>query len=454
MKIRRGWVWSLLAASLVLAVSPVARAGESDKSVVDEILSVLRERGDLDQAEYERLVARNADHEKKAATSWTSRISLFGDLRARYEGFWLHSDQVSDLENRERGRYRARIGATATINDYVSSTVRLSSGEGDNRSAHTSFGRSAPDFNPDDVYLDIAQVQLRSKEGQIPVTGGVATAVAGKMQNPFLWKIGQDNLLFDPDITPEGLSLAWTGSPWKGVKLWTTGAWYVIDENFSTTSVNKDPKLLAAQLGAELGPTSDFTFGLRTSWYGFRSLDASFVSRGVSGTVAGGGATTSAGNLSDGLTGSSAGDGMDVGEASAYATWAGFASWPITVYGTFATNFSAEPSSLFPGAGRNPDAWMVGVETGDKTKWLRIGAAFAHLEANAFPSMFVDSDLFDGTTNREGWVFYGSKQILPNTDINLALFASDGIEDQLPAFAPSLAGSKRLRAKADLEVKF
>lgn len=453
MTIRRG-VTGVVLAIVLVSSAPAVRADESEKSVVDEILSVLRERGDLDEAEYERLVSRNAEHQKREATSWTSRISLFGDLRARYEGFWYHADQVSDLENRHTGRYRARLGAAARINDYVDATIRLSSGQNDSRANNTSFGRTSPDFNPDDVFIDLAQLRLRSQEGWIPGIGGVASVVAGKMQNPFVWKIGQDNLLFDHDITPEGASLGWVGSPWKGVRIFGTGAWYVVDENFSTTSVNKDPKLVGAQLGAEFGPTSSFTFGLRTSWFAFRSLDPSFVARGVSGSVAGGGATTSAGNLSDGLTGDPDGDGMDVGEASAYATWSGFASWPITVYGSFATNFSARASSLFPGAGRNADAWLIGTETGDKTKWLRVGGGFLHLEANAFPSMLVDSDMLDGTTNREGWFFYGSRQIFPSTDLNVTFYSSDGIEDQLPAFASSLTGSKRIRTRVDLEVKF
>ena len=68
--------------------------------------------------------------------------------------------------------------------------------------------------------------------------------------------------------------------------------------------------------------------------------------------------------------------------------------------------------------------------------------------------MLIDSDLLDGSTNREGWVFYGSRQLFTNTDLNLAIFSSDGIEDQLPAFQSSLSGSKRIRAQVDLDMKF
>ena len=56
---------------------------------------------------------------------------------------------------------------------------------------------------------------------------------------------------------------------------------------------------------------------------------------------------------------------------------------------------------------------MVGVELGDKKKYAQVGAGYAHLEANAFPSMFVESDLYDGQTNREGWLVYGLARDLP-----------------------------------------
>lgn len=443
---------ALIAAWMICLGGPAASWAEgTDKSVVDEILNVLHERGDLDQADYERLVSKNAEHEKKQSASWTSRIAISGDLRARYEGFFFHPDQIADLENRHRGRYRARIGVAATINDYATAVVRVASGEGDLRSTNRSFGRSGPDFDPDDIYIDLAYAQLRNRDGQIPVVGGIATLQAGKVPNPFLWKIGKDSLLFDNDITPEGVSVAYAVSPWQGIRLFSNAGFFVLDENFSTTGVNKDPKLIGLQLGTEFTPSSPFAFGFKSSWYGFRSLDASFVSRGVNGA---GSVTQSAGNLVDGLTGDATGGSMDVGALDAYGSWRGIDDWPVTLYGSLARNFDAESSRLYPRAGRNGDAWMVGFELGDKARWLKLGSGFVHVEANAFPSMLIDSDLVDGTTNREGWLFYGSRQLFSNTDLNVALFSSDGIEDQLPAFQHTLSGSKRLRAQIDLDMKF
>jgi hypothetical protein len=125
----------------------------------------------------------------------------------------------------------------------------------------------------------------------------------------------------------------------------------------------------------------------------------------------------------------------------------------ITGYGTYARNLDARTSKLFPGAGAEDTAWGVGLEVGDSKKFVKLGAGYWHIEANAFPSMFIDSDFLDGRTNREGYAFYGSRQILRNTEIKLALFVTDEIQDEA-AFAASVRNAERLRLQSDIVFKF
>jgi hypothetical protein len=94
------------------------------------------------------------------------------------------------------------------------------------------------------------------------------------------------------------------------------------------------------------------------------------------------------------------------------------------------------------------------VEGGDKKKYINLGAAYFYIEANAFPSQFIDSDLFDGRTNRKGLCVYGSRQLLEGTDFNFKVFGSDAIETELPAFEESVEGSERVRVQIDLVYKF
>lgn len=419
-----------------------ARAEDPEAPVVEEILGVLRERGLLDASEHDRLVTRYQEQEDERRRG-LPRIRLSGDLRLRGEGFWYDEDEVADLSNRYRGRYRVRIAATADVNDHMTAFVRVASSEGDNRSTNVSFGRPGPDFDYDPIYLDRASLEIRAPEGWLPA-GTSLVGEGGKQPNPFLWKAAPDVMLWDNDIMPEGLALRARSELARELQVFANAGYFIVDENTSRS----DPHLIATQLGAEITPAPAFAAGLRATWYGFRSLDGDFVQRGIDGTD---GATASAGNLPGIIDG--AGD-IDVGELGGYATWKGVEGWPITVFGYLANNFSARSRSLTPAAGDEALAWAAGLEVGDRKHVVSLGFAWMHIEANAFPSQFIDSDFLDGVTNRDGFAFWGSRQILPNTNFNVSLFVSDAIEDALPDFADSVDGSERLRLQTDVVVSF
>lgn len=454
-RILAGKAMRALALATMLA-APAAYADDektADKPVVDEILAILKERGDIDEGEYQRLVAKNAQHAEQEE-DMLRRLTVFGDLRARYEGFWYDRDELSNQPDRFRGRYRARLGASARINDYITAVARIATSEGDMRSENQSFGRNQPDFNYDGVYWDWGYIQARSLEGQLPF-GAIAMTQLGKTPNPFIQKFGREKMLWDPDITLEGAVATLTAAPWKDVKLFLNSGYSIIDENWSATGgVNKDPHMIAVQLGSEFRWPAAFTSGARFNWYGFRSLDEAFVERGVAQTTSSGGTTTGGGNIVDGLTGDPDGGSMDVGEMSVYLGWNGIEEWPVLLAGGVSDNFSAVRSSLFPGVGQESLAWNAGLEVGDKTAWVRLGATYYYIEANAFPSMYIDSDNTDGFTNRKGWAFSGTRQLFESTDLVLTLYSSRIVDDSLPAHEDSVAGSQRIRLQADVDVKF
>jgi hypothetical protein len=426
-----------------LLASGRARAGDPEAPVVEEILGVLRERGLLDPAEHDRLVSRYQAQEAERESA-LPRIRLSGDVRMRGDGQWFDEDDVADRSNRHRGRYRMRLAASADVNEWTTASVRIVSGTGENRSTNTSFGRPGPDFDIDPLYLDRAFLELRAPEHWLP-DGTSLAFEGGKQPNPFLWKAARDAMLWDQDITPEGVALRARSEVAKGLELRAHAGYFIIDENSSRS----DPHLIGAQLGGDwTGDAQPIAVGGRVSWYGFRSLDGAFLQRGIDGT---GGVTDSGGNLPGLIDG--AGD-IDVGELGAYATWKGFEGWPITLYGHLANNFSARSTSHAPAAGSESLAWSVGLEVGDRRHRVQLGVAYLWMEANAFPSQLIDSNFLDGITNRRGLAFYGARQILPNTDLNVTLFVSDAIEDALPDFTESVDGSERLRLLTDLVVAF
>jgi hypothetical protein len=269
------------------------------------------------------------------------------------------------------------------------------------------------------------------------------------MPNPFTWKNGKDFMLWDNDINLSGADVRLTARPADAIDLFASTGFFIDDEN----SGSKDPSLAAAQLGGSIAASESLTLGGRVGFFQFLSLDEAFVQRAASSSN-GPSATSGGGNILDGLTGSATGGHAGIVATGAYLRCTCFEDWPVTLYGSFSDNLSAESSSMFAGAGKESIAWAVGLELGDKKKYAQVGAAFVHLEANAFPSMLVDSDLFDGRTNREGWVVYGARQIFQNTDLNLTAFLGDVIEDDQPTFDDSVPGAHRVRLQADVVVKF
>jgi hypothetical protein len=442
---------TLAIAWLTLAAGAAAAGEEAeDPAALTALVNTLHKKGVIDEQEYTDISARAASAQAAEAADWWRRLTIWGDFRGRYEGFFYERDPDGErMDNQQRGRYRLRVGLASQINDYARFVMQFATGGGDNRSANQTFGGNL-DWGKDLIQVDLAYLELQPfpHDGQIPLDGTLFVDV-GRMPNPFIWKNGRDIMLWDNDINLEGVDFRMTGKPGDVIDLFANTGFFIDDENSSS----KDPSLYAVQLGANARAHDKVTLGGRVSFFQFMSLDEAFVERAADSTN-GPSVTTGGGNILDGLTGSETGGRAGIVATAFYLRSNCFEEWPVTLYGSFSDNLSAEASDLFPGAGKEPIAWAVGFEFGDKKRYLQLGTAYVHAEANAFPSMFVESDLFDGRTNREGWVVYGSREIFKNTELNLTAFVGDAIEKESPAFDDSVPGAERVRIQADVLVKF
>jgi hypothetical protein len=271
---------------------------------------------------------------------------------------------------------------------------------------------------------------------------GKLDLVMGKVRNPFRWRNGRDYLLWDPDITPEGVGLQYEMEASSTTRLFLNTGYFIVEEN----DTSKDPHVLGIQAGAQVAASEQVELGGRLSWYSWGSLNQAFFAR-----------STLTGAVPDGLTGgapSSSNDGIHAGELAGYLRFAGVENWPILVYGHYARNFSAERSVSAPAAGKEDTGWGLGLEVGDKKGVAKLGVGYYRSEANFWPAQFTDSILFDGRTNRKGWNFYGSRQLLPGTDFNVGLYVSEPLRKTLPDFANSVALADRVRLQTDLVVHF
>jgi hypothetical protein len=414
---------ALACALLGLTAAP---AGAADEAVIQEVLAILKERGLVDETKYAELVTKNKAYETRQA-SLLSKIVLTGDFRGRLENYWFDEDELgTEPDNRNRLRYRLRVGAVVPVNEWFSAGFRIASGETENRSTNRSLGAGV-DFDRDRFELDEAWVQLK-----LPLDAAPTTLVFGKQSNPFLWKNGKDYMTWDPDYSLEGLSLRTTAQPSAKLGLFGSAGYFVIEESRTT----KDPHFFGLQAGATFQATDALSVGGRVTWFSYASLNSGFFARQAAfGNIA----------LSDDSDGS-----FDQIESSLFARAAFSPRWPVLLHAHLAKNLDA--ASIL-GEGEQDLGWGVALEVGDAKQFALLGVGYYALEADFGPSLYTDSDVLDGFTNREGWAFYASRQILPNTELSLELFMSDELENGLP-FVTSVTAAERLRLRSDVIVKF
>jgi hypothetical protein len=414
-----------LACGLAFALDGTPAAA-ADEELIREVLAILKERGIVDEARYDELVAKSEAYEAKQA-SLLSKIIWTGDFRGRFESLWFDEDPLgNEADNRHRARYRLRLGAVIPVNDWLTAGFRLASGETEVRSTNRTLGRGL-DFDRDAIDIDEAYLQLK-----LPIDAGSASLVFGKQSNPFLWKNGKDYMVWDPDYNPEGISARWTMDATQALSLFGNAGYFLIQEE----SGAKDPHFFALQAGGRLRAGDQIALGTRLTWYSYHSLNDLFFTRhGAFGNV----------GLSDDADGS-----LDQIELSAYAQSTHFDEWPVLLHAHYAKNLDA---ASVAGAGEQDTGWGIALEVGDAKRVVLLGVGYYALEADFAPALYIDSDLTDGFTNRAGWALYGTRQIFPNTELTLELFISDALKESAP-FATSLEDSERLRLRTDVLVRF
>jgi hypothetical protein len=178
---------------------------------------------------------------KSGMPEWVTSLKINGDFRGRFEGFYSDNPAFTD---RNRFRYRLRLGVTAVMKDQLEVGLRLASGdlEGvrelrtgtDPISSNQSFQNNA---SKKGVFIDLAYAKWSPIAG--PDWSGYLTI--GKMENPFAFS----DAMFDRDYTPEGAAIGVAHTLNDQHTLGLTGAGFVLDE---ISSDSNDPYLVGAQL--------------------------------------------------------------------------------------------------------------------------------------------------------------------------------------------------------------
>jgi hypothetical protein len=336
-----------------------------------------------------------------ASNSWADNIKLKGDFRYRHETI-----DEDGRDQRTRHRIRARIGVTGRVREDLSIGVQLASGSADPTSSNQSLdgGASSKSFNLDRAFFD-----WEARDG--------LHIIGGKMANP-LFRPGKSALLWDDDLSPEGLALTWDGDRFF---LNLLGAW--LEERSS----DDDSFLMAAQAGWKTGFANGARLTLGGGLLEFEDL------RGRSPL----------------FDGSARGNSLDATGGYLY----GFSE--TNLFAEYAFTVSGVPASLFADFVRNSDAgafdtgFSVGAKLGkasDPGSW-EAAWIYRDLQADSHVALFADSDFAGGGTDGTGHIFKAAYAVSKKWTLNLAYLVNERGAD---------AGAERdyNRLQADIKFKY
>ncbi len=227
-------------AGSALALLATSAAAQSNDALLDKLV----DKGILTTKEAQELREESdknfttAFQTKTGMPDWVNGYKLSGDMRGRYEHI---SSDNSGLIDRDRLRYRLRVGLTVNMLDDLEAGFRLGTGE-----ASGSAGTGNPLSNNStlkdngskkSIFIDTAY----GKWTPVNSGGWLASLTFGKMENPFAFT----PMVFDPDLTPEGAAVqtSWAINDKQSLSL--TGAAFVMGEVASSTH---DPFMYGGQL--------------------------------------------------------------------------------------------------------------------------------------------------------------------------------------------------------------
>lgn len=379
--------------------APGAYAAVSDE-VVQQLLDRLEaqekriaelekatEKTQTEVAEQKQAVAKVAATPAPAASSWSDKVSMKGDLRMRYENI----DDESKADERNRQRIRARLGVIAKPQDNLELGLGLSTTDNnDPRSSNQTIGNgnSSKEFA-----LDLAYFKWTALPG-LSVSGG-------KFQN-VLYRPGQQGMLWDSDWNPEGFGLNYVNGVFFANAI---GFWLESDSDKS------EEFTWGGQLGASLPLADDVKLTAGAGYYRFNTEGK--------GTFYGS-TTNFLGNSYDPVGNTFL---YDYEELEAFAELGlKVAGLPLIVYADYVQNTDADDYDT---------GWVAGTQLGAakaKGSW-QLGYAYQDLEADAVFAGLTDSDFAGGKTDNKGHRLQGAYALSDKWNVALTYFINETAVD-------------------------
>jgi len=420
-------------------------------------------------------VEKSVPLEKSAADKWKlstsiTEMELYGDVRLRYQyngGETKDRGPVAvpgpgiagtnDWQERERERYRLRLGLRGTLMDDWFFGVRLMTSNnersgnvtfGDDTASSTSGGGGPFERNSDLVTVDQAYAGYKGFPD--------FTFTGGKMPNPLV----TTRMVWDPDITPEGLAEQWKHTfvfgaepapppsfskdgkavvaskppePFLKLDLFANFAQFVYDDanpenplgaRATTTAntgnsqlvPNTDAFLTAWQVGARFNFPHSFYFQFAPTLYNYTGNGDTFNIHYQGGSPY----LTNADSLAQNQTGINSLLVFDMPAEFGWKAW----GVPMRIFGDFATNFEANDradAAGEPGQGSQRYAWQVGLGIGQlkkKNDW-QLDIWYQQIQQYALDPNLIDDDIFNAQENMHGIAVQGTYNLTAAVNLQL-----------------------------------
>ena len=373
--------------------------------------------------------------------AWVRGLAWDGDLRFRVQLDRFGSANAPQIsitdtnrtralslantaEDRERFRFRARIGLTAKIDENWSGGVRLTTGSAtDPLSSNQTLGTYNNRYT---VLIDRAYIRYRL---------GDYSAVAGRMANPWF---GTD-LMWANDLSFDGVALQWTPTITSDIRGFATLAALPIQE---VELASADKWLFGGQIGATLLP-SPRTVGakLGLAYFHYASLRGKISPAGSTVNEFTAPAFAQKGNTYYNISSDPTRPLLGLAADYQLLNLTGQADLPsiagkrIIVTGDYVRNFGFDRAAVSQRVGTNVDpqvsAYHLRVAFGDaEIKALhdwQVFAAYKRVERDALLDAFTDSDFRLGGTDARGYILSGSYGLGKNTSAAFRYFSGDSI---------------------------
>ncbi len=362
--------------------------------------------------------AAQPEAESEAEPSWTERIQLKGDLRYRFETI-----KKEDADLRYRHRIRARPGLVAELAEGLEAVIQLGTGGADDPVSNNQSLTEA--FSSKPIWLDLAYF-----DWTLPCFDSLSL-LGGKMKNPY-YKVGKTELLWDPDLNPEGLALRFEREMGIARPFLNSSAFFVQER-----SADDDTWLLGVQAGVKLSLLDEKLYALIGGGYiDYTNIERKEVIWDP---------TDSFGNSTVSLDLDGDGEGDLLAYDSDYDLLNGFVEvggkalgLPWALFGDLAFNTAADHGNT---------GWLVGALLGKVKEphdfFLRY--IYRQVLEDAVFGLFTDSDFVGGGTNGKGHEW------------NICFVAAKNVVLAFTYFynrTPISSGEDYHRTQTDLKLKF